>query len=439
MDKETREKIIKDIDDSFEESVELLQKLIRIPSVNPWFKDNPDFYGEQAVQEEFNNIFSAMGANKIDIWEPNAKELEHRKNGPGYYAGRDFKGRPNLVAVFKGSDATRPSLMIQGHCDVVSVGSKWTKDPFGAERIDGKIYGRGTIDMKGGMAAAIAGFRTLQKMNLGLKADLLFASVADEEAGGMGTLSLVDKGYIAKAGTIVPESTALNIAPLCRGILWGEVILHGRAGHIELQRKHWKDGGAVDAIEYATKLLNAIEKKNQEWAKSEIKNHKYIPIPCQIRIAQIEAGEFPTTYASTCKITFNAQYLPVQKDKNGLGSQVKEELTTFFENFIKGDDWFDAHPPTINWLVDADCGETAESDPIVQTTFSVAKSLGLNSELEGCMSHTDMGLMIDSGSPTINFGPGHMGIAHQADEHILEEDYKNAIKVFALTIAEICG
>jgi acetylornithine deacetylase len=439
MDKETEARIMKEIDDSFEEHVGLLQRIIRIPSVNPWFKDEPSNYGEQAVQEEFEKIFVDMGADAIDMWEPSAKDLEHRKDGPGFYPGRDFTGRPNLVAKFKGSDETKPVLMIQGHCDVVSVGSKWTKDPFGAERIDGKIYGRGTIDMKGGMAAAIAGFQILQKLEIPMEADLLFASVADEEAGGMGTLSLVDRGYIAKAGTIVPESTNLNIAPLCRGILWGEVILHGRAGHIELERMSWQDGGAVDAIDYGKKLLNAIEKKNLEWADSDIKNHKYLPIPCQIRVAQLDAGEFPTTYASSCKITFNAQYLPIQKDSNGLGSNVKQELEEFFSSFITGDDWFDNNPPTVNWLVDADCGETPDTDPIVTTTLAAAKAVGLKSVLEGCMSHTDMGLMIDSGSPTINFGPGHMGIAHQADEHIEEEDFKNAIKVFALTIAELCN
>jgi acetylornithine deacetylase len=438
MNKEVRERILSEVDDLFESSVELLQRLIRVPSVNPWFEDDPKFYGEEKVQKEFESIFEAMGAKEIDVWEPSSSGLNHRKDGPGYYEGRDFKGRPNLVARFAGSDADRPAFMIQGHCDVVSVGSNWTKDPFGAERLDGKIYGRGTIDMKGGMAAAICGFQALQKAGIQLKADLFFASVADEEAGGMGTLALVDKGYVAKAGTIIPEATSLNIAPLCRGILWGEVTLYGRAGHIELQSLSWQEGGAVDAISYGTKLLNAIVEKNEEWKSNPLKNHKYIPIPCQIRIAQLSAGEFPTTYASKCKITFNAQYLPVQKDANGLGGNIKAELEEFFANFIQNDEWFTLNPPTVNWLVDADCGETSELEPVVYKTLEVARSLGIASKFQGVMSHTDMGLMIDAGSPTITFGPGYLGVAHQADEYIFEADYRDAIKVFALTIAEMC-
>jgi acetylornithine deacetylase len=437
MDNDTRNQIIKAVEDDFEKTVAMLQELIRTPSVNPWFKDLDSLSGEQAVQDVFEGIFSDLGANEIDSWEPNAKELEHRADGPGFYPGRDFTGRPNVVAKFAAKTSTKPAIMIQGHCDVVSVGSLWTKDPFGGERIDGKIYGRGTIDMKGGMAAAIAGFAAIKKVGLELKGDVFFASVADEEAGGMGTLALVDRGYIAAGGTIIPESTNLNIAPLCRGILWGEVILHGRAGHIELQTKSWQEGGAVDAIDYGHKLLSAIMLKNKEWEVNPLKNHKYLPIPCQIRIAQLDAGEFPTTYASACKITFNVQYLPIQKDSNGLGSTVKAELEEFFTTFLKGDEWFDSHPPTTNWLVDADCGETNDSEPIVQETWAMAKSLGLESILEGCMSHTDMGLMIDYGSPTITFGPGHMGVAHQADEHILETDLLNAVKIFALTIAKL--
>ena len=140
MDEKLKHKVLTEIDNDFENHVALLQSLIRIPSVNPWFKDNPEFYGEQRVQEEFKRVFIDMDASEIDMWEPSAKDLEHRKNGPGFYPGRDFTGRPNLVAKFNGSDPSRPALMIQGHCDVVSVGSKWTKDPFGARRKGGSYF-----------------------------------------------------------------------------------------------------------------------------------------------------------------------------------------------------------------------------------------------------------------------------------------------------------
>lgn len=433
------DRIIAAVEAGSEETVALLQELLRAPSVNPWFGDPAEVSGEEAVQVVFERVLRELGADDIDIWEPNADDLAHRADGPGYYPGRDFTGRPNVVARFKGSDPDAPAMMIQGHCDVVSVGSLWTEDPFGGERKGGSVFGRGAVDMKGGMAAALGGVAALKRAGITLRGDLIVASVADEEAGGMGTLALVDRGYVAKAGVIVPEATNLNIAPLCRGILWGEVILHGRAGHIELETRTWQEGGAVDALEYGRLLLNAIAERNAMWAVDPRKNHRFLPIPCQIRVAQVDAGEFPTTYAAACKITFNAQYLPGQKDSHGLGSIVKSEIEELFRTFVKDDTWFEQHPPTVNWMVDADCGETPDTEPIVTRTLAAAREVGLPSELQGCMSHTDMGLLIDSGSPTINFGPGHMGVAHQADEHLSEADLAAATKVFALTIADLCG
>lgn len=435
----SREQILAAVEAGEEATIELLQELIRTPSVNPWFGDPSEISGEADVQVVFERRLRELGADEIDVWEPSAEALAHRADGPGYYPGRDFTGRPNVVARFKGTSPDAPAFMIQGHCDVVSVGSLWTEEPFGGDRRDGKIFGRGTVDMKGGMAAALGALTALRAAGVRLRNDLIIASVADEEAGGMGTLALVDRGYHAALGAIVPEATDLNIAPLCRGILWGEVVLHGRAGHIELERKPWREGGAVDAIAYGHRLLDAIREKNAQWAADPVKNHRFLPIPCQIYVAQIDAGEFPTTYASRCAIRFNAQYLPEQKDANGLGSIVKAELEELFTTFVTDDDWFSAHPPTITWLVDADCGETPDAATVVQRTLAHAVELGLHSELQGCMSHTDMGLMIDDGTPTINFGPGHMGVAHQADENVVEADLLAATKVFALTIAEICG
>jgi acetylornithine deacetylase len=436
---ERTDRILSAVEARHERTVSTLQELLRTPSVNPWFGDRPEISGEGAVQKVYERILRDLGTDEVDVWEPSAEHLAQRADGPGYYPGRDFAGRPNVVARFKGTDPAAPALMIQGHSDVVSPGSQWTREPFGGTREDGKIYGRGTADMKGGMSAALGAVAALKDAGVRLRADLLIASVVDEEAGGMGTLALVDRGYVARAGTIVPEATSLNVAPLCRGILWGEVTLHGRAGHIELEHPPWQEGGAVDAVDYGRQLLNAIADRNSEWAASPVRNHKYLPVPCQIKIAQVEAGEFPTTYASACKITFNAQYLPAQKDAHGLGSSVKRELEDLISGFAGDDEWLAAHPPTVRWLVDADCGETPDTEPVVTRTLQAAAALGLGSRLQGCMSHVDMGLTIDAGSPTISFGPGHMGVAHQPDEHIYETDLLSAAKVLALTVASLCG
>ena len=101
--------------------------------------------------------------------------------------------------------------------------------------------------MKAGLTAAVAALEVLRDAGIRLRGDVILASVVDEEAGGMGTLALVDRGYRAD-GAIIPEPTELYVAPLCRGIVWGRLTIPGRAGHIEMPQPHWRDGGAVDAI-----------------------------------------------------------------------------------------------------------------------------------------------------------------------------------------------
>jgi acetylornithine deacetylase len=93
----------------------------------------------------------------------------------------------------------------------------------------------------------------------------------------------------------------------------------------------------------------------------------------------------------------------------------------------------------VRWLVDADCGETPADAAVVTVTHAAALAAGADSRLEGVTAHTDMGLVIDSGTPTINFGPGHMGVAHQIDEHVSEQQLRQATLTIALALQELCG
>lgn len=419
-----------------EQTVALLQQLIRVPSVNPYFSNYETPSREGEVQEIIAGRLEKLGA-RLDRWEPNSADLAQYAGGPGYYAGRDFRGRPNLVATLPGKGGGR-SLLLLGHADVVSAGDGWTVDPFAAERKSGRIYGRGAADMKGGMAAAIAALEILAAAGIEIRGDVLLASVVDEEAGGMGTLALVDRGYRAD-GAIIPEPTDLTIAPLCRGILWGRLTIPGRASHIEMPQPHWRDGGAVDAIALGREFLNAIDQINARWAESPAKRHSLLPLPCQVCVSMLDAGEFPTAYAGQMRITFDAQYLPAERDERGLGGRVKAELEEEFTRIAGQHDWLREHPPRIEWLVDADCAETSADHPLPRLMQEVARAAGAEGRMEGMSSHTDMGLLVNAGIPTINFGPGAPVVAHQPDEHVTERDLLRATTALALAIAGWCG
>ncbi len=424
--------------DHQEATIALLQDLIRVDSVNPYFSNYELPSREGEVQDILAKRLEHLGAT-LDRWEPSAADLAKHAGGPGYYPDRDFRGRPNLVATLPGTLAgDGQSLMLLGHADVVSAGDGWTVDPFAAERRNGIIYGRGAADMKSGMAAAVAALEILREAGIRLRGDVLLASVVDEEAGGMGTLAVVDRGYRAD-GAIIPEFTDLTVAPLCRGILWGRLTIPGRASHIEFPQPHWRDGGAVDAIPLGRAFLNAIDDLNARWAANPAKRHPLLPLPCQVCVSMLDAGEFPTAYAGQMRITFDAQYLPAEKDEHKLGGRVKAELETFFAEVAQRDEWLRENPPTIEWLVDADCGETPADHPLPQLLHRAAQTAGAQSRMEGMSSHTDMGLLVNAGIPTVNFGPGAPSVAHQPDEHVSERDLHQATIALALTIAEWCG
>lgn len=414
------------IDDHAEEIIQFLQELIMIPSVTPWFEPKPEDSREADVQVLIKNKMLALGA-EIKTWEPDAIQLAKYEGRPGYYADHCFKDRPNQAAVLKGSGGGH-SLLLTGHIDVVPAAGGWTVPPFSGFRRGGMIYGRGTVDMKGGIAAMIMATEAVIKSGYKFKGDVIVGTVVDEEAGGMGTLDFVDKGYRADA-CILTEPTNLKLAPLCRGILWGKLIIPGRSGHIELPQGDWREGGAVDAIALARVFMNHFDRLNSDWRVR--KTHPFIPIPCQIHFAQFNAGEYPTSFANNAELIFNAQYLPAEKDDMGLGSKIKQEIETFVNTIAQTEPWLQENPPKIEWLIDADCGETLIDHPFVQTVLENMEASGLPRVIEGVCAHTDIGWFQNLGIPTVVIGPGNPRLAHQNDERVSEEDLIRLTKFIA--------
>jgi acetylornithine deacetylase len=156
-------------------------------------------------------------------------------------------------------------------------------------------------------------------------------------------------------------------------------------------------------------------------------------------VAQIEAGEYPTAFANRAAIVFDAQYLPSEKDEMGLGSHVKQELNDFVAAVAATDPWLRENPPQIEWLIDADCGETPAEHSFVRTCLASLRRMGKDAVIEGVSAHTDMGWFVNVGIPTVNFGGGEMRVAHQNDESIAEEDLLATATMIAYTILDWCG
>ncbi len=276
-------------------------------------------------------------------------------------------------------------------------------------------------------AVVTAGYR--------MKGDVTVGTVVDEEAGGMGTLDFVDKGYCADA-CILTEPTNMKLAPLCRGILWGKLTIPGRSGHIELPQGDWREGGAVDAVALARVFMDHFDRLNADWRVRKV--HPYIPIPCQLYVAQVNAGEYPTAFANKVELVFDAQYLPREKDEMGLGSKVKAEIEEFINQVAMTEPWLREHPPVLEWLIDADCGETPVEHPFVQSVLNDLELSGLPRTIEGACAHTDIGWFETLGIPSIVIGAGNPRLAHQNDEHISEEDLIKLTKLISNVLIHWC-
>lgn len=435
----TDRRIINEVERNSEQIVHTLQDLIKFRSIVPIDSKSPD-PGEMQCQQYLRDRLVDLGF-EVDLWEPDGEELYERYKGrPGAQPGRVFAGRPILAGRLHGSGGGR-SLMLSGHVDVVPPGdlSAWAYDPFVGTVIDGRVFGRGAVDMKGGVACMLSAVQILRELAVPLRGDVVFATVLDEEIGGMGTLALVDRGWRADAG-ILTEATDLAIVPVVRGILWGRITIEGVSGHAEIARRHWDQGGAVDAIELLRFILGGFDILNARWSTHPNKRHPLLDLPNQLVVTQITAGEHPSSFAGRAEITVDIQYLPHERDEFGLGSHVKQEVEEYLARCAAVDPWLIEHPPKIEWILDADCAEVSTNHPIVGLLEDALNSAGHVPRIKGMGFHTDMGVLTELGrTPTVNFGGGDPTQAHQPNESISIDELIEATKVLALATAHWCA
>jgi acetylornithine deacetylase len=431
-------KIAKAVEQRADRIVETLCDIVRFPSI---VKSDPREAGpgERDCQLYLQRRLEALGFT-TDLWEPDGPALYAKYEGrPGANKGRTFEGRPNLAGVLKGKGGGR-SIMLTGHVDVVPPGAPehWMSDPFAPVVSEGFARGRGTVDMKGGVACMLMAIEILKEIGVTLTGDVVFTTVVDEEIGGMGSLAMVDRGYHADAG-IMTEPTANRIAPLCHGILWGRIIVDGVGGHAELTPNYWDGSGPVDAIQLCRQVLDGIDILNRRWQTDPAKNHPLMDLPNQIIVTQIRAGEHPSSAAGRGEIVIDVQYLPHEKDEFGLGGHVKREVEGHLAAVCQADPYLRKHPIWVDWILDADCAEVSAGHPFVGAFQSAVSGAGLDPRLSGFGAHSDIGLPTGLGrTPTVNFGPGDPARSHQPNERVAVRDLVDCTKAIALAIHGWC-
>ncbi len=366
---------------------------------------------------------------KMDIWEIGGETLTSH---PAFCSDRvNFKGNPNAVGVLQGTGGGK-SLILNGHIDVVPVGSLkvWEHDPFSGHVHDGKLYGRGSTDMKGGTVSLLMALEAIVQSGISLKGDVIFQSVIEEESGGAGTLAAVLRGYRAD-GAIIPEPTNMKFFPKQQGSMWFRIKVKGKQAH----------GGTryegVSAIEKAEKvLLELRELEKRRNRKIEDPLFAGIPIPIPINVGKINGGEWPSSVADSAIIEGRMGVAPDETMEHA-----KKEMELAIKSMAGQDQWLERHPPEVEWFGARWLPGSLEIDHELVAALSECYSVikGKSPIVEASPWATDGGILNKVGNvPVVVFGPGITKKAHDANEYIELADVFETAEIIALTIMKWC-
>lgn len=402
--------------------IEFLQKLIQ-------FDTSVIRHGEDG-QEEKAQIYLAeylknMGC-EVQMFEP---DNEVMKQYPSYNEGHSYKGRPVVVATYKGTGNGK-SIILNGHMDTMPSGDleKWHTNPWEMEIKDGKMYGLGTDDMKGGLAAEVLGLELALSMGFRPAGDIIIESVVDEEGGGNGSLAAAAAGYKADAA-IIAEGSMLNCYVANRGAWLVQVEVEGKPIHASLR------GFGENAIDKMVKVIQALHELEMKWATT--RRHPLLG-PATINIGCIEGGVAASTVPENCTLKFDVEYYPSEITKTGDRIKIdKDDIVREVEDYLNlmasGDEWLKDHPLKFTWYQDCPPYETDSKEAIVGTVLEAAnKVTGGKSEIGGLTCGCDARHLTNiAGVPTVVFGPGTCHNAHVVNEYLKKEEYLNAIEAFA--------
>ncbi|HEX2039101.1 MAG TPA: M20 family metallopeptidase [Acidimicrobiales bacterium] len=321
-------------------------------------------------------------------------------------------GRTSLVATVGTGEPGRPTLIVNGHLDVVPVDpAGWTWPPFACERDGNRLYGRGTADMKGGIAAAVVALDTLRRAGREPGCDLVFHLVADEERGGeLGTGAMVAAGLLKGDACVVPEPTDLRVCVAERGIVTATVVVHGRPAHAGNPR----DG--VSAVELAAKVVLALHAAEFEGS------HPLLGSP-SCNVGEIAGGTGHNTVAERCTLVLDRRVLP-----GATPASVEKELREKIESVDDPDLRYD--------LALGVFGEASELDPadpfVARVQRALAAVLGTEQPVVGMTFATDARFVRnEAGIPAVVCGPGAIEQAHVHDEWVSVDRLADATAVFA--------
>ena len=372
-----------------------LAELVRIESVNPEW-GGP---GESSVATWIRHFFERAG---VEVWEDPT-----------------LPGRNNVMARLPGADPQR-RILLEAHMDTVSAGNM-AIEPFEPIIEDGRMFGRGSCDVKAGLAAMMHAVIALKESNRTPPCDVIFAAVVDEEHAYRGVLQLIDSMGNAPLpeAAVVAEPTELRLVRANKGVLRWKVVTHGKSAH----SSHPQLGH--NAISDMAQVILAL---NDHFADLEQTIHPLVGTATG-SIGIIHGGEQVNFVPERCEIMIDRRLLPGEKAASAL-SLCETVLTR-----VKG-----RHPELQvemeSPLLSDEAMETPAQAPVVVTASQILRGIGLNAEPAGVSFGCDCTKLTRAGIPSIIFGPGSIAQAHTANEFVDLVQVQKALEFYQQFLLE---
>ena len=408
--------------------VQILQDLVRIPSEN-----KPPDGSENECQQYIAGLLSTLDCNPVTYTFDQVPGLtEH----PLFRPGRDYANRPNIGARRKGAGHGR-SLLLSGHIDTVPVGSSaWSRHPFGGSIEGNFLFGRGSNDMKAGVATNLFILECLHQMNVPLAGDVLFESVIDEEFGGVnGTLAGRLKGFNADA-VIISEPSFLRICPAQRGGRSAHVTLKGASG---ILNEGPPSPGVVEQLTFFLAKIAEFARQRRAHAKPHPLYAGAIdPVPVtvtKIFTCPWDTSE-PIATPAECKIEIYWQAMP--------GEQVEDidrEFLAWVASLANAPGTPFVRPPDVvfpsRWLPGS--AISPDESLVIELADCAARVMGKAPTVAGIEGPCDMYVFHSiTQTPAVLWG-ARGGHTHAADEYVEIDSLVEAAKVLLVFAHQWCS
>ncbi|KAL2876904.1 hypothetical protein SGCOL_007929 [Colletotrichum sp. CLE4] len=390
------------LDVSTDDPVTLTQILTSIDSSNP-------------------DLSKASGAGEGEIAHYISAWLQHR-NFEAHWL-EETQGRPSVVGVLRGTGGGK-SIMLNGHVDTVSLSSYSPDlDPLSGELKEdegGRIYGRGSADMKAGLAAAMAAMaRYSSTSRPSLRGDVILAAVADEENFSIGTEEVIRAGWRADAA-IIPEPTNQEMAIAHKGFIWIEIDILGVAAH----GSRPEDG--VDAI----LLAGAVQTALLEYSKALPSD----PLlgKASLHAGLIQGGVEPSSYPERCTLTIEFRTIPAQTTQS-----ILEDIGSILTSIAKSNPDFKYAAPRMTFS-QPPLGQSPDGEFIKTFISAASKCLDEEQKPVACSFWCDAALLNEIGIPSVVYGPRSFGI-HGKEEWVSVPSIRELASVIETVIQDFCA